>query len=97
VAISESLQPAPAQRATLPERDAEILSFERQWWKYAGAKEDAVRQLFGMTSTQYYQALNAIIDRPEALEHDAMLVKRLRRMRAARQHGRGARSWESAT
>lgn len=74
----------------LDERDAEILSFERRWWRYAGAKEDAVRDLFGMTATQYYQVLNALIDTPGALAHDPMLVKRLRRMRAARQRGRHA-------
>jgi len=76
--------------STLDERDAEILSFERRWWRYAGAKEDAVRDLFGMTATQYYQVLNALIDTPGALAHDPMLVKRLRRMRAARQRGRHA-------
>jgi Protein of unknown function (DUF3263) len=66
----------------LSTREREILAFERQWWKYAGAKEQAVRELFEMSSTRYYQVLNALIDRPEALAHDAMLVKRLRRMRA---------------
>ncbi|BDZ61955.1 hypothetical protein Lsed01_00596 [Demequina sediminis] len=76
--------------STLDERDADILSFERRWWRYAGAKEDAVRDLFGMTATQYYQVLNALIDTPGALAHDPMLVKRLRRMRAARQRGRHA-------
>lgn len=79
--------------AALGERDAEILSFERQWWKYAGAKEEAIRELFSMTSTQYYQVLNALIDSEAALAHDAMLVKRLRRMRAARTRGR-SRQWD---
>jgi hypothetical protein len=26
----------------LSARDAEILAFERQWWKFAGAKEQAI-------------------------------------------------------
>ena len=68
----------------LSERDREILNFERQWWKYAGAKEQAVREKFDMSSTRYYQVLNALIDRPAALAHDPMLVHRLRRLRAAR-------------
>src|SRR4051794_14533117 len=80
-----------AGAAELPERDREILAFERQWWKYAGAKEQAIRELFDMSATRYYQVLNALIDRPEALAHDPMLVKRLRRMRAARQRARSAR------
>ena len=76
---------------TLTEREQEILSFERQWWKYAGAKEQAIRELFDMSATRYYQVLNALLDRPDALEHDPMLVKRLRRLRASRQRARSAR------
>jgi len=75
----------------LSERDREILSFERQWWKYAGGKERAIRDLFDMSATRYYQVLNALIDRPESLQHDPMLVKRLRRLRSARQRARSAR------
>ncbi len=75
----------------LSEREQEILAFERQWWKYAGAKEQAIRDLFDMSATRYYQVLNALIDRPESLAFDPMLVKRLRRMRAARQRARSAR------
>lgn len=81
----------------LSERDAAILRFERQWWKYAGAKEDAIRDLFQMSSTQYYQVLGALIDSPAGLEADPMLVKRLRRMRAARQRGRSTRAWGTAS
>ena len=76
---------------TLGERDARILAFERQWWKYAGAKDQAVKEMFDLTPTRYYQVLNALIDTPEALAHDPMLVKRLRRMRSTRQRARSAR------
>jgi len=75
----------------LSERDRDILAFERHWWKYAGAKEQAVREKFDMSSTRYYQVLNALIDRPESLAHDPLLVRRLRRLRAARQRARSAR------
>ena len=77
--------------SSLSDRDREILDFERQWWKYAGAKETAVREKFDMSSTRYYQVLNALIDRPEALEADPLLVRRLRRLRSARQRQRSAR------
>ena len=86
--------PASAPGATadgLTDREREILAFERQWWKYAGAKEAAIRDLFGMSATRYYQVLNALIDRPDALVADPMLVKRLRRLRATRQRTRSAR------
>ena len=81
----------PEESAALSARDREILDFERQWWKYAGAKEQAVREKFDMSSTRYYQVLNVLIDRPDALEHDPLLVRRLRRLRAARQRQRSAR------
>src|SRR5450830_1467197 len=77
--------------ATLSERDEQVLGSERQWWKYAGAKEQAIRELFDMSATRYYQVLNALIDSPAALAHDPMLVKRLRRMRSTRQRARSAR------
>ena len=75
----------------LSERDEQVLAFERQWWKYAGAKEQAIRELFDMSATRYYQVLNALIDSSAALEADPMLVKRLRRLRASRQRARSAR------
>jgi hypothetical protein len=86
-----ALTGAESATGELSERDREILAFERHWWKYAGAKEQAVRDLFEMSATRYYQVLNALLDRPEALAADPMLVKRLRRLRAARQRARSAR------
>src|SRR5881398_1125294 len=83
--------PQADDEVSLSDRDAAMLDFERQWWKYAGAKEQAVREKFDMSSTRYYQVLNALIDRPEALSHDPLLVRRLRRLRATRQRQRSAR------
>lgn len=75
----------------LTRREHDILSFERQWWKYAGAKEEAIKEAFGLSATRYYQILNALVDRSEALAVDPLLVKRLRRLRASRQKARAAR------
>lgn len=86
-----ALETRPDAAGELSARDREILAFERQWWKYAGSKEQAIRDLFDMSSTRYYQTLNALIDTPQALEFDPMLVKRLRRLRASRQRQRSAR------
>ncbi len=80
-----------APGATLTDRDREVLAFERHWWKYAGAKEQAIKELFDMSATRYYQVLNGLLDNPAALAADPMLVKRLRRMRASRQRQRSAR------
>ncbi|MEJ8281019.1 DUF3263 domain-containing protein [Pseudonocardia spirodelae] len=82
---------AAASPRELDRREREILAFEAQWWKYAGAKEQAVRELFDMSATRYYQVLNALVDKPEAMAVDPLLVKRLRRLRTSRQRTRAAR------
>lgn len=75
----------------LPEQYRQVLEFERQWWKYAGAKETAIADQFGLTATRYYQVLNTAIEHPAALAHDPLLVRRLQRLRAARARQRSAR------
>ncbi|MFF2030804.1 DUF3263 domain-containing protein [Arthrobacter sp. NPDC058192] len=82
---------AGSEESPLSARDQQMLALERQWWKYAGAKEQAIRELFDLSATHYYQILNALIDTEEALAHDPMLVKRLRRLRTSRQRARTAR------
>jgi hypothetical protein len=82
---------AAGAAGTLSERDQAILAFERSWWEFAGAKEQAVREKFDMSATRYYQVLNALLDSEAALAHDPLLVKRLRRLRMARQRARSAR------
>ena len=87
--------PATSPRAggqPLTAREREVLAFERHWWRYAGAKEAAVREQFGLSATRYYQLLNGLVDRPEALAEDPLLVRRLRRMRATRQRSRSPRA-----
>ncbi len=89
------MDPASADRneagAGLGDREMAILAFERTWWRHAGAKEEAIRQEFGISAARYYQLLGALIDSPAALVHDPMLVKRLQRLRDARVARRAAR------
>jgi hypothetical protein len=75
----------------LTERERTMLAFEGQWWKYAGAKEQAIRELFDMSATRYYQVLNSLLDKQEAMAADPMLIKRLRRQRSIRLRSRAAR------
>jgi hypothetical protein len=75
----------------LSERDRRVLAFERHWWRYAGAKEQAIRAEFALSATRYYQILNVLIDSPEALVAEPMLVRRLRRLRAHRRRARAGR------
>ncbi|PTT22463.1 DUF3263 domain-containing protein [Microbacterium sp. HMWF026] len=73
---------------TLSDRDLAFLAFEGEWRRHAGAKEEAIRAEFEITPARYYQLLGRLIDTPEALAHDPMLVRRLRRRRddAAEMH-----------
>ncbi len=75
----------------LTARDHDMLAFERLWWKYPGSKETAIREMFAMSGTRYHQILNTLIDSPDALAADPMLVKRLRRARVGRARSRPAR------
>jgi len=77
--------------STLTELETRILEFERNWWRFAGAKESAIKELFDLSAPRYYQLLNDLIDRADALEAAPMLVKRLRRLREARMSARTAR------
>ncbi|RLP95646.1 DUF3263 domain-containing protein, partial [Micromonospora sp. BL4] len=74
----------PAAPVGLTERERAILAFEQQWWRHAGAKEQAVRDTFGVSSTRYYQLLNGLLDNPAALAADPVLIGRLRRLRSSR-------------
>ncbi|MDA8369261.1 MAG: DUF3263 domain-containing protein [Nocardiopsaceae bacterium] len=80
-----------ADETGLTDREQRILIFERQWWKFEGSKEQAIREEFGLSPTRYYQLLNGLVDRPEALAFDPMTIKRLRRLRADRRRQRTAR------
>ena len=70
--------------SNLSDLEVRILDFERQWWKYAGAKDAAMRELFDLSTRSYYEVLNNLIDREDALAASPLLVKRLRRLRQAR-------------
>lgn len=72
-------------------KDHMTLQFEQRWWKYAGAKDAQVRELFSETATRYYQRLNVLIDRPEAMAAYPLVVRRLQRLRSTRREQRRAR------
>jgi hypothetical protein len=86
-----SAQEEPAMHVALSELEIRILDFEASWWRYAGAKEAAIKELFELSAARYYQLLNDLIDRDDALAASPMLVKRLRRLREARMNTRTAR------
>jgi Protein of unknown function (DUF3263) len=85
---SASTEGKTGEAATLDQRDRDLLDFEREAWKLRMSKERAIRERFGFSAARYHQLLNRAIDRPDALEYDPMLVRRLRRIRDARRRKR---------
>ena len=80
----------PEEGEGLDERSRAVLDFERESWKLEITKERAIRERFGFSPARYHQLLHRVIDRPEALAYDPMLVRRLRRVREARRRARTA-------
>ena len=72
----------------LTDRDRAILDFERSWWSEPGPKELAIRERLDLSSTRYYELLHEVLDLPEALEYDPLVVRRLRRLRDRRRRAR---------
>ena len=72
----------------LTDRDRAILDFERSWWTEAGPKDTAIRERFELSGTRYYQLLTELLDDPDALEYDPLLIRRLRRVRERRRRAR---------
>ena len=64
MSMMENVSNSPAG---LSELEARILEFEGTWWKFAGAKESAIKELFDLSAPRYYQLLNDLIDREDAL------------------------------
>ncbi|PWN00887.1 DUF3263 domain-containing protein [Nocardioides silvaticus] len=75
----------------LTDTELAMLELERSWFTVAGTKDEAIRERFGMSSAAYYQALNALIEREDAVEADPLTVRRLRRMRDRRRAERAGR------
>jgi hypothetical protein len=97
--VADEIEPAPtdedatsvpAEPSGLTDRQRSMLIFERQWWRHAGSKEQAIREQFNLSATRYYQMLNQLLEVPEALAFDPLVVGRLRRLRATRSRGRAA-------
>jgi hypothetical protein len=76
----------------LTDDEPAMSELERSWFTYAGAKEAAIVERFGVSASVHYLRLNALIDRPDALAADPMTVRRLQRMRDARRRLRSERA-----
>lgn len=76
----------------MTEEELRILAFEKQWFRYGGSKDTAIHEQFGYTPTRYYQLLNRLLDREDALLADPVTVRRLRRQRDSQAQRRTKRT-----
>jgi hypothetical protein len=72
----------------LTDQDRAIIDFERTWWQGSGRKDAAVRERLGLSPSRYYAFLRQLLEKPEAMDYDPMVVRRLRRQRDRRRRAR---------
>jgi Protein of unknown function (DUF3263) len=72
----------------LNKREIAIIDFERTWWTLDGTRADQIRARFECTPEEFGLELAALVDSPEALAHDPLVVRRLRRHRDRRRRAR---------
>lgn len=72
----------------LSDRQRAIAEFEGSWWMHDEARDLAVRARFACSAEEYYQELNELLDHPDALSVDPLVVRRLRRHRDRRRRAR---------
>ncbi len=89
----DSAEAVPRAEQRLSDRDLALLEFETRSWLSPGAKEESIREFFGVSAARYYQLLNVVIDSLEAVRHDPILVRRLQRTREARAGARASREF----
>lgn len=70
------------------ERHQAMLEFERTFWTFDEPKELLIRARFQCSADEYYAELNELLERPEALELDPLVVRRLQRQRLRRRRER---------
>ena len=78
----------------LSDRDRAILEFEQGWWLEPGTKEAAIRARLDLSPSRYRELLYELLDDPEAMAFDPLVIRRVRRIRErnrkARFEGRSA-------
>ena len=75
----------------LTDTERAVLDLESTWFKYAGRKEQVIRERFDMSTTRYYQVLRGLLQREEAMAYDPLLVRRLIRQQESRARSRSAK------
>lgn len=61
----------------LNEEERAILDFERNSWREAGPKDQAIEMSLGITAADYYERLRSLALRAAALAYDPLTTKRV--------------------
>jgi hypothetical protein len=72
----------------ISERHQAMLEFERTWWTFDESKDQLIRAQFQCSVDEYYAELNELLEQPEAMDHDPLVVRRLARHRLRRRRAR---------
>lgn len=62
--------------------DRRLLDFAARTYRDRGAHADAVRTELGLSVTRYWQRIGRLLDDPDAIAHNPVVVNRLRRITA---------------
>jgi hypothetical protein len=65
----------------LSDRHAAMLDFERSWWSSDEPRDQVIRARFQCSPAEYHAELTRVLDDPDALAHDPLVVRRLKRLR----------------
>jgi hypothetical protein len=71
----------PMRPTKLSAHERALIDFEREWWQLGSRKDVEIRSRFQMSTSSYYRALHALVDRVEAMDYDSLTVLRLRKRR----------------
>lgn len=66
--------------ADLTTRERELLHFAGRFYRHRGLQEDAIRKELDLSPTAFWQQVNALARRPEALAYAPVTCKRLLRI-----------------
>jgi len=74
----------PSGSAALSERHQAMLEFERTWWQLESPRDVVISARFGCSADEYDAELHRVLELPEALAHDPIVVRRFDRRRQRR-------------
>ena len=81
----------------LTEREKAILDFEGSWWTELGEKDTLVLERFGLAPDRYVEVLHQLLERPEAFDHDPLVVRRVLRLRERNRRARSQHATRAAS